>query len=59
MFIDSDSVVLDPSCGSGTALEISLLLHCKFAVGLDISQECVEHSEERAQAAQDLLMRGA
>jgi len=59
MFIDSDSVVLDPTCGSGTALEVALLQHCKFAVGLDINQECVEHSEERAQAAQDLLLRGA
>jgi len=59
MFIDSDSVVLDPTCGSGTALEVALLQHCKFVVGLDISEECVTHSEERAQAAQDLLLRGA
>lgn len=59
MFIDSDSVVLDPTCGSGTLLEVALLQHCKFVVGLDISEECVEHSEERAQAAQELLLRGA
>jgi hypothetical protein len=59
MFIDSDSVVLDPTCGSGTAIEVALLQHCKFAVGLDINMECVAHSEERAQAAQELLMRGA
>jgi len=59
MFIDSDSVVLDPTCGSGTALEVALLQHCKFAIGLDINEECVEHSEERCQAAQELLLRGA
>ncbi len=59
MFIDSDSVVLDPTCGSGTLLEVALLQHCKFVVGLDISNECVEHSEQRAKAAQDLLLRGA
>ncbi|KKN65212.1 hypothetical protein LCGC14_0483880 [marine sediment metagenome] len=59
MFIDSDSIVLDPTCGSGTALEVALLQHCKFAVGLDISPECVEHSEERAQSAQNLLISGA
>ncbi len=59
MFVDEDSVVLDPTCGSGTALESALLLRCKFALGLDINPECVTHSEERAQSAQDQLLRGA
>jgi hypothetical protein len=59
MFVDEDSIVLDPTCGSGTALEASLLMRCQFAVGLDISEECVTHSEERAKSAQDQLLRGA
>lgn len=52
MFVDEDSIVLDPTCGSGTALEASLQLRCKFAVGLDINEECVDHSLERAKSAQ-------
>ena len=59
MFIDSDSVVLDPSCGSGTMLEVALLQRAKFVVGVDIDKESAAHSEERAQAAQELLLRGA
>lgn len=58
MFIDSDSVVLDPTCGSGTALEVALMQKAKFVVGLDINPKCTEHALERVQAAQNQLIRG-
>ncbi len=58
MFVDEDSVVLDPTCGSGTALESAVLMRCKFAIGLDINLECTEHAEERVQAAHEQVIRG-
>lgn len=42
MFIDDESVVLDPTCGSGTALAAALKLGASYVVGLDINEECVE-----------------
>ena len=39
MFVDSDSRVLDPTCGSGTALAAAINLGAEFVCGLDIGQE--------------------
>ena len=51
MFIDEDSVVLDPTCGSGTALAAALKLGASLVVGLDISQECVDIAESNCRSA--------
>jgi ParB/RepB/Spo0J family partition protein len=42
MFIDDDSVVLDPACGGGTAISTTMRLGAKLSVGLDINAECCE-----------------
>jgi 16S rRNA G966 N2-methylase RsmD len=46
MFIDEDSVVLDPSCGSGTALAAAMKLGAQSVHGLDINPECVQLAED-------------
>lgn len=45
IFIDEDSVVFDPTCGSGTALGVSIQLGATGAVGMDISLTAVEMAE--------------
>jgi ParB-like chromosome segregation protein Spo0J len=42
MFIDSESVVLDPTCGTGTALAVATRKHAKAIVGWDIDSKAVE-----------------
>ena len=51
MFIDSDSIVLDPTCGSGSALAVALELGAKLVVGLDIGEESVSLSLQACKAA--------
>ena len=59
MFIDGDSIVLDPTCGSGTAIKVALQMHCKFALGLDNDAASVGIATEVAEAAYNLRLRGA
>jgi modification methylase len=47
---DNEGVVLDPYCGSGTTLVAAKLLNKKF-LGIDISQEYIEHANKRLKNA--------
>lgn len=51
MFIDDSSSVLDPTCGSGSALAVALELGAKLVVGLDISEESVSAAMQACKAA--------
>lgn len=42
MFIDGDSIMLDPTCGGGTAVSMAMRLGAKYSLGLDINAECCE-----------------
>jgi len=56
MFIDEDSVVLDPTCGSGSALGATLELGARFAQGLDIGEDSIDLSLQSCKAG--LVRRG-
>ena len=45
MFIDDSTEILDPTCGSGSALAVAKSLGAKRVVGLDINPEHVETSK--------------
>ncbi|MBI4654547.1 MAG: site-specific DNA-methyltransferase [Nitrospirae bacterium] len=47
---DNDGIVLDPYCGSGTTLVAAKLLNKKF-IGIDISEEYIQHAKQRLQNA--------
>ena len=47
MICDRFSEVLDPTCGSGTALEVAKSLDAKRILGLDIEEKWVRVSKER------------
>jgi hypothetical protein len=46
MFVDEDSIVLDPTCGSGTALAAAIKLGADSVFGLDINKECTTVAED-------------
>jgi len=46
----NDGIVLDPYCGSGTTLVAAKLLNKKF-IGIDISEEYIQHAKQRLQNA--------
>jgi ParB/RepB/Spo0J family partition protein len=39
MFVDENTVMLDPTCGSGSALRAAESLNAKFCLGLEINEE--------------------
>lgn len=47
---DKDGIVMDPYCGSGTTLVAAKLLNKKF-IGIDISEEYIQHAKQRLQNA--------
>jgi len=47
MICDEFSVVLDPTCGSGTALEAAKRLGAQSVTGLDVLQQHVDYSNRR------------
>lgn len=47
MLTDGTTEILDPTCGSGTALEAALRLGACRARGLDVLPQHVEHTEKR------------
>lgn len=51
MVIDGTSEILDPTCGSGTALEAGLRLGAKRVLGLDVLAQHVEHTNKRCAGA--------
>ncbi|KKK69749.1 hypothetical protein LCGC14_2930910, partial [marine sediment metagenome] len=46
MFVDEETIALDPTCGSGTALSACIKLGARSVVGLDVSASCVELAED-------------
>lgn len=50
MLTDEHTEILDPTCGSGTALEAALRLGAARALGLDVLPAHVERTEQRCQA---------
>ena len=47
-YINRDCLVLDLGCGSGILSVISMILGAKFAVAVDIDENCVRISEDNA-----------
>jgi ParB family chromosome partitioning protein len=57
MFVDEDSIVLDPTCGSGTALAAALTLGARSVTGLDINSECVRIAEDNCRMAHAMRVK--
>jgi hypothetical protein len=57
MFIESESVVLDPTCGSGTALAAAIKLGAAKVVGLDNNESCVEIADANCRNAYTLKIK--
>ena len=51
MLVDETTEILDPTCGSGTALEAAIRLGAKRATGLDVIAQHVAHTNRRCIAA--------
>lgn len=47
---DTDGIVLDPYCGSGTTLVAASLLNKKY-IGIDISEDYIQYAKDRLQNA--------
>jgi ParB/RepB/Spo0J family partition protein len=45
MFVDTSTIMLDPTCGSGTALRAAEGLGAKYVLGLEINPEFVEDAQ--------------
>jgi len=54
MFVDENTVMLDPTCGSGSALRAADSLHAKFVLGLEINPEFAEQAREVLKTARAL-----
>lgn len=50
MLNDTDGIVLDPYCGSGTTLVAASLLNKKY-IGIDISEDYIQYAKDRLQNA--------
>lgn len=46
MFVDSNTVMLDPTCGSGSALRAAERAGAKFTLGLEVNPEFCERARE-------------
>ena len=54
MFVDENTRMLDPTCGSGTALRAAESLGAKHTIGLEINKEFVERSRAALRKARTL-----
>lgn len=54
LFIDHTSTVLDPTCGSGSALAVADELRAERVLGMDINQEHVDASQRRLRTSRNL-----
>lgn len=59
MFIDGDSEVLDPTCGTGTALAVATRKHAKRIIGWDIDEKAVEIAVSEVNSARLHMIAGA
>ncbi len=57
MLVDDTTEILDPTCGSGTALEAAIFLGCKRAIGFDLNPAHVAITNSRCHAALDRRKR--
>jgi ParB/RepB/Spo0J family partition protein len=54
MLVDENTVILDPTCGSGSALRAAESLGAKYVLGLDISSEFCDRAREALRKARTL-----
>jgi DNA modification methylase len=47
MFVDENTVMLDPTCGSGTALRAADFHKAKFVLGVEIDEEFAKRADLR------------
>jgi tRNA G10 N-methylase Trm11 len=59
MFVEPDSIVLDPTCGTGTALSCATRKHAKMVVGWDIDEKAVELAVSEVNSARLHMIAGA
>lgn len=55
MFVDSNSIVLDPTCGSGTALRAADSLGAKLVIGLEVNPDYASQAEEAIQKQRKIM----
>lgn len=58
MVVDETSVVLDPTCGSGSAIRAAESLKAKHVLGLEISPEHAENARRALRTARQLRKAG-
>ncbi len=51
MLVDENSLVLDPTCGSGSAIRAAESLHAKHVLGLEINPEFADRANAALEAA--------
>jgi 16S rRNA G966 N2-methylase RsmD len=54
MFVDENTVMLDPTCGSGSALRAAESLGAKYALGLEVNPEFATLAREALEKARKL-----
>jgi ParB family transcriptional regulator, chromosome partitioning protein len=57
MFVDEHTVMLDPTCGSGSAVRAAEGLGAKFVLGLEINEEFVERAQDALEKARKLRVQ--
>lgn len=58
MVVDETSIVLDPTCGSGSAIRAAESLKAKYALGLEINPEFAANARKALKTARDLRKAG-
>jgi DNA modification methylase len=53
MLVDDNSLVLDPTCGSGSAIRAAESLGAKIAIGLEINEEYTQRARLALQQARE------
>jgi DNA modification methylase len=54
MFIDENSIVLDPTCGSGSALRAAESLGAAHILGIEINRDFTERADLMLRASRGL-----
>lgn len=52
MVVDSSTIMLDPTCGSGTACQVAMEFGAEKVLGLDVQEECVVETRRRMRQVQ-------
>ena len=56
LFVDENSVVLDPTCGSGTSIRAADALGAKVSIGIEINPEFAQAAQHKLDNARALRM---